>query len=235
MALLLSVALIAATAVAPASSEPQSAVATLSLNAVLHVEARRFVACPPNTAINIECVTRSGQGKMPGLGEVSVASYMYVIDLVPAGCPLGQTRVLASSMTLAVAGKGEIDVATAPTGCLEGSEGRPNTVQSFSITGGSGIYAGATGGGTLSRALTVTDVGAVGPETWKGTLDVAGLEFNLTPPTLSGATARTVRVPRKAKNARVTFKVTATDDADGVVPVACQPRSAVASRSARRG
>jgi HYR domain len=124
-----------------------------------------------------------------------------------------------------VAGKGGIDVATAPTGCLQGSEGRPNTVQSFSITGGTGTYAGATGGGKVSRAFTVTDVGAVGPETWTGTLVVPGLEFDVVPPTLSGAAAKTVRAPKKAKTARVTFKVTATDDVDGSVPVSCQPSS----------
>jgi len=77
----------------------------------------------------------------------------------------------------------------------------------------------------VSRAFAVTDVGAVGPETWTGTLTVPGLEFDLTAPTLSGATSKTARVPRKAKSARVTFKVTATDDVDGAVPVACQPRS----------
>jgi hypothetical protein len=224
-ALLLTALVVAATVAAPAASEPHVAAGTLALNAVLQVESRRYVACPPNTGSTIECVARNGQGTMPGLGEVSVAPYMYFIDLVPDGCPASETRVLTSSMVLVVAGKGEIDVATAPTGCLQGSEGRPNTVQSFSITGGTGIYARATGGGKVSRAFTVTDVGAVGPETWMGTLVVPGLEFDVTAPRLSEATAKTARVPKKAKNARVTFKLTATDDVDGAVPVSCQPRS----------
>jgi hypothetical protein len=202
-----------------------SSTGTLALSAVLQVESRRFVACPPNTEITIECVTRNGQGKVPGLGEVTVAPYMYFIDLVPTGCPLGQTRVLTSSMTLAVAGKGEIDVATAPTGCLQDPEGRPNTVQSFSITGGTGTYAGATGEGKLSRAFVVTDVGAVGPETWTGTLVVSGLEFDVTAPKLAGASSKAVRAPKGSKTAKVAYKVTATDDVDGSVPVSCQPRS----------
>jgi HYR domain len=223
--LILIVLVVAATVAAPAASEPQAAAGTLALNGVLQVEARRFVACPPNTGSTIECVRRNGQGKVPGLGEVSMAPYMYFIDLVPDGCPSGETRVLTSSMALVVAGKGEIDVTTAPTGCLQGSEGRPNTVQSFSITGGTGMYAGATGGGKVSRALTVTDVGAVGPETWTGTLVVPGLEFDVTAPTLAGARSKTVRVPKGAKKARVTFNVTATDDVDGAVSVSCQPRS----------
>lgn len=54
---------------------------------------------------------------------------------------------------------------------------------------------------------------------------IRSLTFDLIPPTLSGATAKTVRVPKKAKTARVTYRVTATDDVDGSVPVACQPRS----------
>ena len=52
-----------------------------------------------------------------------------------------------------------------------------------------------------------------------------GLAFDVTPPTLSGATAKTVRVPKGAKRARVTFKLTATDDVNGAVPVSCVPRS----------
>lgn len=223
-ALLLTVLTVAATVVAPAASQRQSATGTLALSAVLQVESRRFVACPPDTGSTIECVARNGQGIVPGLGEVS-ETYMYFIDLVPAGCQADETRVLTSSVALVVAGKGEIDVATAPTGCLQGSEGRPNTVQSFSITGGTGIYAGATGGGKVSRAFTVTDVGALGPETWTGTLVIPGLEFDVTAPTLAGARSKTVRVPKGAKNARVIFKVTATDDVDGSRPVSCAPRS----------
>ena len=55
---------------------------------------------------------------------------------------------------------------------------------------------------------------------------MSGLTFDLTAPTLNGAAPKTVRVAKKgAKNARVTFKVTATDDVDGTLPVSCQPRS----------
>ena len=60
---------------------------------------------------------------------------------------------------------------------------------------------------------------------WTGALTVPGLEFDLTSPTLAGATNKTVRAKKGAKSARVTFKVTAQDGADGVVPVGCNPRS----------
>jgi hypothetical protein len=55
-------------------------------------------------------------------------------------------------------------------------------------------------------------------------LSVAGLDFDLTRPILTGAVNKTVRAKRGAKSARVVFKVTAHDDRDGAVPVACSPR-----------
>ena len=96
-----------------------------------------------------------------------------------------------------------------------------NEPQDFTITGGTGPSPGRPGEGqSLERSIG----GGVGSETWTGTLVVPGLEFDLTPPKLSGA-AKTVRAAKGAKTARVTFKVTATDDVDVSVPVLCQPRS----------
>ena len=54
---------------------------------------------------------------------------------------------------------------------------------------------------------------------------VPGLEFDLTAPTISGATSKVVRAPLKAKRVRVTHQVTATDDLDGSVVVSCRPAS----------
>ena len=99
---------------------------------------------------------------------------------------------------------------------------RQNEPQDFTITGGTGTYQGASGSGKVGeRALG----GGGGEETWTGTLVVPGLEFDVTPPTLSGATSKTVRAPRGAKRVRVTYKVTASDNADSQVPVTCNPRS----------
>ncbi len=97
----------------------------------------------------------------------------------------------------------------------------------FAITGGTGPFAATSGTGTLEqRWFNWARAPDVGGETWAGTLEVPGLTFDVTPPTLSGATAKTVQVPKKgAKRARVTFKMTATDDVDGAVPVASVPRS----------
>jgi hypothetical protein len=97
--------------------------------------------------------------------------------------------------------------------------------QAFTVTGGTGTYAGASGTGVVTRSLGSTDTGSAGTETWTGTLTVPGLEFNVTAPTLAGATNKTVRAKKGAKSARVTFKVTAQDDTDVVVPAGCNSRS----------
>ena len=52
-----------------------------------------------------------------------------------------------------------------------------------------------------------------------------GLEFDVTPPTLSGAVNKTVRARTGSNRVRVTYRVTASDAVDGSVPVSCQPRS----------
>ena len=97
----------------------------------------------------------------------------------------------------------------------------PKELQEFTITGGTGPFAAASGSGTVERSV---GRGAE-TETWTGTLEVPGLEFDLTPPKLYGGGSKTVRAPRGAKSARVTFKVTATDDVDGTRLVNCHPAS----------
>jgi hypothetical protein len=54
---------------------------------------------------------------------------------------------------------------------------------------------------------------------------VPGVEFDVTPPTVSGAVAKTVRAPRRVKTARVRCNVTAQDDLDGSLPMTRRPRS----------
>jgi hypothetical protein len=140
----------------------------------------------------------------------------------PPACPsdfLG--KPLKTTARLVVAEKGEIHLALRDgERCVE-QEPMRNEPQGFTITGGTGSYVGASGSGTVERSLG----GGVGAETWSATLEVAGLEFDVTPPTLSGATSKTVRAPKGAKRVRVTYAVSAHDDVDGAVPVSCFPRS----------
>ncbi|TML03354.1 MAG: HYR domain-containing protein [Actinobacteria bacterium] len=54
---------------------------------------------------------------------------------------------------------------------------------------------------------------------------VPGLDFDLTPPVLTAPGRKTVLAPRRLKRVRVTYVVTAQDDADGALPVTCRPSS----------
>jgi hypothetical protein len=140
----------------------------------------------------------------------------------PPTCPSADVgKPLTTTGKLVVAGKGEIRFTIADGRRCIDIEPIRDEPQDFTITGGTGAYEGASGNGTLDRALT----GGRGSETWSGTLVVPGLEFDLTPPTLAGATSKTVRAYKGAKHVRVTYTVTATDAKDGNVPTACTPRS----------
>ena len=60
-----------------------------------------------------------------------------------------------------------------------------------------------------------------------------GLEFDLTRPTLTGASNKTMKARKGAKSARVAFGVTAQDDRDGALPVKCSQRSGSTFRIGR--
>ena len=97
--------------------------------------------------------------------------------------------------------------------------------RAYRIVAGTGAYSGATGAGTIRRVAAFSGQRAVGTDFVVGTLTVAGLEFDLIPPRLSGASSRTVQAPSGATRARVTYKVAARDAVDGPVPVKCRPPS----------
>jgi hypothetical protein len=182
------------------------------------------VACPAGTPDAVECFVRTGRGIIRGLGNVE-ESFAYFVQSLPAGCDPEPVRVLPTTARLSVPGKGEIEIQLAGTGCL--SRVPPNPLkgeETFTITGGSGKYAGASGGGTLAHLSNGPPEWSA-TDTWTGTLVVPGLDFDLTPPVLTGASSRTIRAPKGRKRARVAYSVTAQDDVDGVLPVTCRPRS----------
>jgi hypothetical protein len=176
--------------------------------------------------IATDCALRTVDGPFPGLGSVT-GSYGFQMDLGSGACASGLGKALAYSIQLQVAGKGAIDVAVSDGAACIVLESVRTQTQAFTVTGGTGIYAGASGGGTLERALANPrdDGSRHGFETWKGTLSVPGLAFDVIAPKLVGATSRKVVAPRRAKRVRVRFVVTATDDVDGPVPATCRPRS----------
>jgi hypothetical protein len=177
-------------------------------------------SCPPSPPPGASlCAARTGSGVVPGLGRVT-ETYTFFVD-EDSCAPL--LKVLETTARLEVTGKGAVDL----------SLGRaPDCVPSalivnvpFTVTGGSGIYAGASGSGTLSSNAHYTMTGAAGGDTWAGTLAAPGVAFDLTPPSLTGATNKRVRARHGARRVRVAYKVIATDDVDGSVPVSCRPKS----------
>jgi hypothetical protein len=152
-------------------------------------------------------------------------SYPYFVDHSPAGCGDNEVRVLPATARLIVAGKGEIELRLDGSGCLVRIP--PNPVQgeeTFTVTGGSGTYASASGAGTLVHFSTGPPDWS-GRDTWAGTLVVPGLEFDLTAPVISGARNRTVHVSRGKKRIRVKHTVSAHDAVDGAIRAACKPKS----------
>ncbi|HXF98258.1 MAG TPA: HYR domain-containing protein [Gaiellaceae bacterium] len=196
---------------------------TLTLNASLRLTSSLGACVPPAGADH--CAARTIHGPFPGLGALE-GRYEFLVDQGPPACAGDDGRALAYPTRLAVTGKGEIHVAVAEAAECVPAESIRTQTQTFAVTGGTGIYTGASGSGTLERRLGgETASGRVGTETWTGTLSVPGLEFDTTPPVFSGAVGRTVRAPRRATRVRVVFAVTASDETDGAVPVSCHPRS----------
>jgi hypothetical protein len=243
MAVMLGLTLVAAaTVAAPAASEPQAAAGSFDLHATFDLMSRS-VPCPADVPpATTECRALTGWsgniiGRLvQGLGWVSEATYTLPLGLGPPTCPTGLGKPLATTGRLIVEGKGEIAVAVSEGARCVAHEFALDEPQEFTITGGTGPFAGASGKGTLAREWSTWDPdfpveegsllepGAVlGVETWTGTLTAPGLHLRL--PRLTGAVAKSVRASKGAKSARVTFNVTATDDDGGDIPVSCWPRS----------
>ncbi len=217
-----------------ARSGSERASDSLNLKAALSLVSDGNNCVPPPSVDS--CATRTITGPFPGLGQVA-GRYAYLVDQGPPSCAVGLFKALAYPIRFA-SSKGEIqaDVAEAPQ-CVEDVSIR-TLPQTFTITGGTGIYAGASGSGMLGRTLGPDDCrgnvcGRFGFETWTGTLTVPGLDFDATAPTFSGATSKTVKAKKGAKSARVTYQVTAQDDRDGTVPATCAPKSGFRFRIGR--
>jgi len=215
-------ALIATGTCAAAVSGREQTSGSLALNASLTLTSR-LGACASPPGIEI-CAERRVSGLFPGLGAVS-GTYAFYGDNISPPCEAGSGKALSYPIRLDVPAKGEIHLAVAAGPCVEEQAIRVQT-QTFTVTGGTGVYAGAMGSGSLARVLgEETSSGRAGRETWTGTLTVPGLDFDVTAPILAGASSRTVRARRGVKRARVTYHVTAQDDRDGLVQATCAPRS----------
>jgi hypothetical protein len=208
------------------------ATGTLDMNTSLSLVSQ-LRDCEP-VGIATDCAARTVSGPFAGLGSVT-GSYTFQMDLGTASCSGGLGKALAYPIRLEVAGKGAIDVAVSEATACTALESVRTQKQAFTVTGGTGIYTGASGSGTLEPHLGQPrdDGSRHGLETWQGTLTVPGLEFDVIAPKFVGATSRRVVAPRRAKKVRVRFVVTATDDVHGPVPVTCRPRSGARFRIGR--
>lgn len=178
------------------------------------------VVCAAGMAATTACIRDAPlrSDLFSGLGEVTFAPYTLTWENFGAPCGHAYAQI-----PLLVVGKGEIDLAWAVTGCWT-SDNFPTVP--ITVTGGSGLYAGATGSGVLEfHPASIT-----GPQqgsrqvTWTGMLNVPGLAFDTTAPQINGAVSKTVKTRLKA-GARVRYSVTAADAADGAVRVVCLPKS----------
>jgi hypothetical protein len=190
--------------------------------------------CPPGYSATTDCHPHpAGPVTVPGLGFVS-QSYVFAVELAPSGCPAGTQKALPYPAQLAVKGRGTISISVAASNVCA-AEGVPSVSvsQAFNITGGSGVFAGASGSGVLSRT-NVTCCAAAGTDNWDGTISAPAFHVDLTPPTIKGAHKRLLHAPQGVKRLRVKYKVTALDNIDGTLRPTCHPRSGSRFRVGRR-
>lgn len=195
----------------PAAASGGGATSTLQIKVTLDTTPWQDVSCPAGTpGANPHCYALTGQGVVPGLGETT-ESYSYSLDDYTASSTLSRFNA-----TIAVPGTGTIGVSgVTPQPTCECGE----ATLDYTITGGTGAYAGASGSGTTTLASTTKSA------SWSGTLTVPGYTFDTTAPVISGAKAKTVKASKGAKRVRVKYRVTAQDPGSGSVPVTCRPRS----------
>jgi hypothetical protein len=106
--------------------------------------------CPAGTPARVECFARAGKGIVRGLGSVD-ETYPYLLQNGAEGCDIEAVRLLPSTARLTVPGKGEIELRVGGTACLTRLGGVLQAKETFTITGGTGRYAGASGGGTIDH------------------------------------------------------------------------------------
>ena len=155
------------------------------------------------------CVPTTGSALVPGLGSVT-EEYVYAVFAPPGEkCDsVGKSWPFTTTTNvLTVAGKGQIHLTLTNAAVVDASgcstpSGGPNTFPlSFTVTGGTGKFAGASGSGTFEKSWG----GSLpkGKDAIVGTITAPGHSFDLAAPTISGATAKTVVARKGVKRVRV--------------------------------
>ncbi len=214
-----------AAGLAATPSKSLSTASQLDLRTRLNIVLDNAGPCPPGSPASLVCPAGTGEGVVTGLGAVT-ETYTVLLHRGPPFCPEGTTKRLGYPARWVIANKGEIHFAVAESAqCYEQFDLGTATL-AFTVTGGTGIYAGASGGGTVSHvASPLSDGKFGGVQEWNGTLTVPGFDFDLTAPTFTGVANKTAKARKGAKSVRVTYHVTARDSVDGAVAASCTPRS----------
>jgi HYR domain len=202
---------------APASATRGRAAGTLQLPDTFLKGSYDGSDCPQGTPDGDLCWTINTKGLVRGLGVVTAGGVLVVSG------PHTDCEVWTSMPTLTVAGKGTIALSVkTPSGtCFNGAGGPVNAGLLFTVTGGTGAYAGASGSG----AEDTTGVGLLqASDTLSGTIVAPATTFDLTPPVISGV-SKIVRAPKGKKSVRVRYAVSANDAVDGPVSATCAPAS----------
>jgi hypothetical protein len=135
--------------------------------------------------------------------------------------------IQANDVPIEVADKGSLKLFRPGKICVDPPP-RVDGPYTFAITGGSGEYAQASGSLSEKTSVYAGDPACrcgTAVDTWTGELVVPGLDFDTTPPMLTGPDSKTMRAPKGAIRMRVRYVVKAKDAVDGAVAVACKPRS----------
>ena len=180
-------ALAVAVVVAPAAGASQAAgsAAALAVDAAFASAYQFGPFCPPGTAPGIECVRFVGTADVPGLGKAT-STYVKTFDPV---CPPDLPVLGFRNAVIDVAGKGSIQLSFGGTHCGPPAPAVTGPL-ALTVTGGSGIYAGATGSIRFSSSVHAprgrcgVNLCGSASDAWSGSLTVPGLDFDLTPPTL---------------------------------------------------
>jgi hypothetical protein len=166
------------------------------------------------------CFLVEESGLWPGLGRVEVHETVIQSGLMDEELCEPQTRHGVFSTkhgTISYVGTG-IDC-PGTRNLLGGYRG---VLADWVVTGGTGLYAGATGSGTQN--VRPEDDGDEVNTHYVGSIAVPGVAFDTSRPTMRGV-PRAISV-RSSRAAVVRYRApTAVDAVDGPVPVKCLPRS----------
>jgi hypothetical protein len=166
------------------------------------------------------CFIVEETGPWPGLGHVEVHETVVQSGLMDEELCEPQTRRGMFTTT-----RGTISYVATGIDCpgtrnlLGGYRG---VIADWVVTGGTGVYEGATGSGTQN--VRPEDDGDEVNTHYVGSVSVPGVEFDKTAPVLQGVPRRLM--VRSARPAIVKYRPpTAVDAVDGAVAVTCLPRS----------